>query len=226
MVKQELIDRSPVRYFDKAANGGLKAGEIGVLSSKKGLGKTSVLVQIGLDMLLQDKPVVHVSFNQHSDYVITWYEDIFNEMSKKKNLADAEEVKETLMKQRVILNFSPESISATRVIATLKALAEGGMPTACLIIDGLDLNKFSAAEYDELKAYAKAANMIIWFSCNTDADTAAGILSADIASKIDVVLHLEQKPDTIQMKVLKATDAEVQNLNLKLDSKTLLISEK
>ena len=108
MVKQELIERSPVRFLEKSANGGLAAGEIGVLTSKKGLGKTSVLVQIGLDMLLQEKPVVHVSFNQHSDNVITWYEDIFNETAKKKNLADAEEVKnesdfQTLEKEKDIM---------------------------------------------------------------------------------------------------------------------------
>ena len=112
MVKQELVDRSPVRSFESATNGGLKAGEIGVLTSRKGLGKTSVLVQFGLDMLLQDKPVVHVSFNQHSDNVITWYEDIFSEMTKKKNLANADEVKDSVIRNRVILNFSPDSISA------------------------------------------------------------------------------------------------------------------
>jgi KaiC/GvpD/RAD55 family RecA-like ATPase len=76
MVKQELVDRSPVRFFKNATNGGLKAGEIGALTSKKGLGKTSVLVQIGLDKLFQDKHVVHISFNQNADFSMTWYEDI------------------------------------------------------------------------------------------------------------------------------------------------------
>ena len=39
MVKQELIERSPVRFLEKSANGGLAAGEIGVLTSKKRVGK-------------------------------------------------------------------------------------------------------------------------------------------------------------------------------------------
>ena len=42
-MKQTLIDRSPVRFFDQATNGGLKAGEMGILTSKKGLGKTCLL---------------------------------------------------------------------------------------------------------------------------------------------------------------------------------------
>lgn len=220
MVKQELIDRSPVRFFEKSADGGLNAGEIGVLTSKKGLGKTSVLVQIGLDMLLQDKPVVHVSFNQHSDNVITWYEDIFSETAKRKNLSDADEVKDAVIKNRVILNFSPESFSAERIVNTLKALAQGGVATNCLIIDGLDISKLSAEDFKLLKDYAKASNLVIWFSYNVEDDVAYE------NDNIDCVIHLEQKPDTIQMVVLKAHGNKVENLSLKLDSKTLLMSEK
>ena len=49
MAKQELFERSPIRAFDEATNGGLKAGELGLVTAKKGLGKTSVLVQFGMD---------------------------------------------------------------------------------------------------------------------------------------------------------------------------------
>ena len=86
MEKQDLIDRSPVRFLEKATNGGLQEGEVAIITSKKGLGKTSVLVQIGLDALFQDKNVVHVSFNQQSDFVMTWYE-IFYRNGKKKKFA-------------------------------------------------------------------------------------------------------------------------------------------
>ena len=85
MVKQDLIDHSPVRFFDKMADGGLKAGEMGLITSKKGLGKTSVLVQFGIDAMLHDKQLVHVSFDQHSSNVISWYESILAEIAKKKN---------------------------------------------------------------------------------------------------------------------------------------------
>jgi KaiC/GvpD/RAD55 family RecA-like ATPase len=78
MVKQELIQRSPVRIFEKSIHGGLGPGEVGIISSQSGIGKTSVLVQIALDKLLQTKKVIHVSFTQHTDYVLAWYEDIFD----------------------------------------------------------------------------------------------------------------------------------------------------
>ena len=59
MDKKDLIAHSPVRYFD-ATNAALKAGEMGLITAKKGLGKTSVLVQFGIDSLLNDKALVHV----------------------------------------------------------------------------------------------------------------------------------------------------------------------
>lgn len=84
MAKQELFERSPIRAFDEATNGGLKAGELGLVTAKKGLGKTSVLVQFGMDTLLNGKQLVHVSFDQHSENVISWYDGIYNEISKKR----------------------------------------------------------------------------------------------------------------------------------------------
>ena len=49
MDKNDLYKSSPIRFFDEASNGGLKEGELGLVTAKKGLGKTSVLVQFGMD---------------------------------------------------------------------------------------------------------------------------------------------------------------------------------
>ena len=45
MVKQDLIEHCPVRFFDAVSAGGLKNGQLGLFTAKKGLGKTSILVQ-------------------------------------------------------------------------------------------------------------------------------------------------------------------------------------
>ena len=215
MVKQELVDRSPVRFFKNATNGGLKAGEIGALTSKKGLGKTSVLVQIGLDKLFQDKHVVHISFNQNADFSMTWYEDIFNEITKKKNINNATELKADTLKKRVILNFNQDSVTGEQIVNTLKALAAGGIATDCILIDGLD---FSRVSEDSIKTL----DDIIWL----DSEKLKDMLPENVATYVDAVIHLEQKPDAIEMKVLKLRDEKVEVSNLKLDSKTLLIAEK
>lgn len=231
MVKQDLIDRSPVRYFEKVLGGGLKKGEIGVITSKKGLGKTSVLVQIGIDMLLQGKKVLHVSFNQHSDYVISWYEDIFNEMAKKKNLDKPEEVKDELIKNRIVLNFSQDMVTADSISKTIKALLDGGTKAEGIIIDGFDFSKASAESFKTMKELASDLGIGIWYSGNVDGLSSEknAVPSALLPFKdvLDVVIFMEPKPDFIQLKVLKDRDIASHNeIDLKLDTKTLLIAEK
>ena len=70
----------------KAIHGGLGTGNIGVLASPKGVGKTACLVHIATDKLFQGKPVIHVSYSSRVDYIITWYEDIFKEIAKNRKL--------------------------------------------------------------------------------------------------------------------------------------------
>ena len=226
MEKQDLIDRSPVRFLEKATNGGLKEGEVAIITSKKGLGKTSVLVQIGLDQLFQDKNVVHVSFNQQSDFVMRWYEDIFTEMAKKKNLQLAKDIKSDIVKNRVVLNFNQDTFNISSIVSTLKALEVGGVKTDALIIDGLSKTKLNAEAMDQFKTYAKEAKASIWFSQNTEGETLETVLPDEITSKADAIVHLAQKPDTIQMEVLKVRGETIKDSNLRLDSKTLLMFEK
>ncbi|MDT8297998.1 MAG: hypothetical protein RQ801_06850, partial [Spirochaetaceae bacterium] len=84
-----MINKSPLRKLDKSINGGLGAGNIGVVASRRGIGKTACLVHIATDKLMADKHVIHVSYAKKVDHIISWYEDIFKEISLKRNLEDA-----------------------------------------------------------------------------------------------------------------------------------------
>ena len=124
MIKQDLIERSPVRNFENTLGGGVKPGEIGVIVSKKGLGKTSILVQLGIDKLLQGDHVVHVSFNQQASYVMTWYEDIFTELAKKKNLDKADDVKTDIVSKRIVLNFNQGEMMPNNLTHSINCWSE------------------------------------------------------------------------------------------------------
>jgi hypothetical protein len=214
MIKDTLIERSTTRYI------AINSGETGVITSKKGLGKTSVLVQLGIDSLLNDRQVVHVSFNQKTDFAITWYEDIFSEVSKKMNPADAEELKLEIMKNRIILNFNQDIISAAQIVNTLKSLSDGGIKTDCLLIDSLDFDKVTEDNLSVFKKYAKEAKLAVWFSCNCDQQL------PKVLNSLDAIISLEQYPDSIHMKVVKHSNKDDADKSYKLDSKTLLILEK
>ena len=219
MEKKDLIAHSPVRYFDNATSAGLKDGEMGLITAKKGLGKTSILVQFGIDALLNDKALVHVSFDQQSSNVIAWYSSVMAEIAKKKNF-NLDEVSEEIVRNRTILNFNQETFTLPKVVNTLKALKEGGITIAAVVVDGLDLAKTSA---DDLKVFAdfvKTEKMTAWFSYTNEADTLKDTLDAAKLDSFATVAHLAASGNQLSLTVLKNGDGSVN-----LDAKTLLFTK-
>lgn len=226
MVKQDLIERSPVRNFEKLLEGGVKEGEIGLIASKKGLGKTSILVQLAIDTLLQGKAVVHVSFNQQANHVMTWYENIFSEQAKRKNLDKPSEVKAELVSKRIVLNFNQETVRTTQVIKTIRALAESGIKAESIIIDGFDFSKALPEELKQMKTFAEETKATVWYSANAELDNNEISSLTEYEKLLDVILFLEPGQDGIQIKVIKEHGKKNISTDLKLDVKTLLLAEK
>ncbi|WP_296322816.1 hypothetical protein [Treponema sp. UBA3813] len=225
MVKQDLYDKSTIRLFDAATEGGLKAGELGLVTSKKGLGKTSVLVQFGMDTLLQDKQLVHVTFDLHSSNVISWYDGIFTELAKKKNVGNAQELKESIVSKRTILNFSLDNFSLSKVVNTLNALKAGGIAVSGVVMDGIDFAKVSENDVKAVAEYAKKENVTVWGASTSNGDKLADSVPANLEGYFSAVLHLNQKTDAVAVDVLKIHDKKNVEAGLKLDTKTLLITK-
>ena len=172
MILSELIQRSPIRIFEQSINGGLKPGEIGIIASPNGVGKTSVLVQLALDKLMQGKKVIHVSFTQHTHYVPIWYEDIFNEFINSKNLENTAEVKNDLVKNRVLMNFNQDGVTKEQILRSLRAMIiEGGFKADSIIIDGFDFNRAAS------NSAALGSAAALGSTAALGSDSASGILS-------------------------------------------------
>jgi hypothetical protein len=234
MVKEELVQRSPIRIFEQSIHGGLKAGEIGIIASPNGVGKTSVLVQLALDKLLQSKKVIHVSFTQHTHYVLTWYEDIFDEFTSKKNLENADEIKNELVKNRVLMSFNQDGVSTDQMIKSLRAMIlDGGFKADSVIIDGYDFSRIEKESITHVKDFATEMGISVWYSCSVndgggdryDKENIPLVLGGFIGS-IDVVIVLEPKPDHVELSISKDRNSVIsKSTAMKLDPKTLLILE-
>ncbi|MDR1419533.1 MAG: AAA family ATPase [Treponema sp.] len=232
MVKKELIQRSPVRIFEKSIHGGLKAGEAGIIASQSGVGKTSVLVQLALDKLLQGKKVIHVSFNQHSDYVLAWYADIFDEIIKKKNLENAGDVRDEIVRNRVLLNFNQDGITDDQIRKSLRALiVDGGVKAEAVIIDGFDFYRSGRERFEKVKEFARDLGLEIWYSCTVKGNALYDrrnipLVIAGYEDLVDVIIILEPRSDHIELSVPKDRDTfNPEHMGLRLDPKTLLILE-
>src|SRR5262249_8789327 len=102
MYRKEVNERSPMRVFEKSMHGGLGRGNLGVIASRAGVGKTAMLVQIALDDLLRERKVLHISHEQAVDHVRAYYDEIFHDLAQQMKLEDPESVKLEVERNRLI----------------------------------------------------------------------------------------------------------------------------
>lgn len=216
--KKELLASSPVRFFE-STGAALDEGEIGLLTAKKGLGKTSILVQFGIDTLLKDKEIVHVSFNQKSENVITWYSSVLAEICKSHKV-DVDELSDELFRNRTILNFNQNTFTLPKVVNTLKALTDNGIKLETIIVDDLDLLKTEVSDLNCFCDFIKEEKMTAWFSYNSEASDLNQILPSEKMAKFESVAHLLPETESVSLSILKKGEGKV-----KLNSKTLLMTK-
>ena len=232
MVRSELNKRGPLRVFEKSINGGVGKGHVGMVASKKGVGKTACLVHIATDKLFRERHVIHVSFSQKVDHIINWYEDIFKEIAKKRDLEDAVDIHDEIIKNRVIMNFNSRGTTINQVLSSLRAMiTDGNFPADSVIFDGYNLSEAAQEDFDKLKAFAKEVNIEVWFSVSLKGEDPvfnANGVPADLEGKImgiDVLITLKYIGDHVRLQVVKDHDNfEPKDMTLKLDPKTMLIA--
>lgn len=233
MVKEDLVQRSPLRILEKSIQGGLGLGNLGIIASRKGIGKTACLVHIATDSLLQDKHVIHVSFSSRTDHIISWYEDIYREIAEKRELDNAMEVHDSLVRNRVVMNFSQRGLEAEQLIQSLRAMiVHGGFAADVVMIDGYDFAVGSPESLGALKAFAEEVGLSIWFSATlhreqpeVDQYGVPAVLTPYM-DHISVLITLAPGRDHVKLRLVKEHNRYVQEeLSLVLDSRTLLIAD-
>ena len=209
MTKEELIKRSPIRDFEKSLGKGLEKGEIGGIAAKKGVGKTASLVHLSIDNLLRGEHVIHVSFSERVDHIINWYENAFREIASSYNLPGADEIYDTIIKQRVIMNFRQENLRTQNVLASLESIIrDGGFPATCVVFDGFELNKASEEDIASFRTFAEKTQCEIWFSLTLRQSTSFDEQGVPNELKVyldyfDILLSLRFEDDDVRIKALK-----------------------
>ena len=233
MVKSELITKSPLRIFESSTHGGVGKGNIAVIAAPKGVGKTACLVHIATDQLLQKNHVIHVTFCDTPDHIITWYEDIFKEISRRFKTDNSLEIHDEIVRNRLIMNFKQSSTLVTHVIASIKKLVEKIHFSAdVIVIDGYDFSKATPKDILAFKTFAEDLDLEIWFSVSLKGkgnyfnENGIPDVLARFIDEISIVIILESHEDHVRLKLIKDHDDQaVSNMHLKLDPAILLIAE-
>jgi len=233
MVRKELNKHSPLRIFEQSTSGGLDNGNIGIITARKGVGKTACLVHIATDKLFRGLQVIHVSFAADTSHIVSWYEDIFSQIAKRFNLDSAMDVYQEIIKHRIIMNFNQEGIQLSRVLKSIESMVKNcNFSAETIIVDGYDFNKITAEQVTEVKRFAERYNLAIWFSVTLgDAkkekvydQQGMPLLLKGLTEEVAIIVCLIPQQDHIRLKLLKDHDSPiVDDLHLKLDTRTLLI---
>jgi len=231
MIKSELIKKSPVRVFEESLNGGLGAGNIGVITARKGVGKTATLVHLAIDKLMRQLDVLHISFSDDPKSVNSWYEQVFNEVTRAYKLENYTDVHQELVRHRIILHFKQKDIDFSTVKSHINEVIKGAdSQPHILIVDGFDWENCNAAQVQAWKEYAHELNTGIWFSATLHREKLDlddhGIPAPvnHFYDILDVIIMLKPEQDHVDFSLLKAHGNETDDLKLKLDPKTLLIA--
>lgn len=233
MVREELNRRSPLRVFENSIHGGLGKGNLGVIASRHGIGKTACMVHMATDKLFRNEHVIHISFSQNVNHVIAWYEDIFKEISTKRELDNAMSVHDDIIKNRVIMNFNQDNVSVEQIIKSLRTMiTDGGFKADAIFFDGYKMTTVEHEAVERIKAFAQEIGVEIWFSVSPVRPDVSfdeyGIPETlnKIVDVVDVLVGMKYDGDKVVMTVVKDHgELQPEKLSLSLDPNSMLISE-
>lgn len=214
MYRKEVNAQSPLRILEKSIHGGLGKGNLGVVMARAGVGKTACLVQIGLDDLMRERPVLHVALEQTMEHVQSWYDALFDDLALRNDLDNTEEVRAMITKNRVITSFGDHDLWPERLEKTVEMFrSHVNFNPSAILVDGYQWERHSVAEngamIGALKSYAKQFDAELWMSAQTHRDatgdhpTGVPAPCDEYESLIDVAIYLEPHGKEISVRLLK-----------------------
>ena len=234
MRAKQLSERSPMRILERSIHGGLGAGNVGVVLSRPGLGKTSFLVGVALDDLLRGQRVFHIALEQSVDHVRAYYEEIFSDLAEASHLEEAASVRLQVERNRLVHTYVGHSFSMVKLKNALESLRQHlHFEPNTVIIDGFAFSGDHYDEISEMRSLAGRHSCELWMSAGTHAgapSASPGELPWPLARYSDllsVVVNLEAAGDRIRLQLVKDHDsADLHDLYLDLDPRTMLIIER
>lgn len=240
MYRRDVNERSPMRVFEKSMHGGLGRGNVGVVASRPGVGKTALLVQIALDDLLRDRRVLHISHEHAVDHVRAYYDEIFHDLAQVSRLENVDAVRLDVERHRLIFSHldseksDPRSIrggssSITKILESIAFARDvAHFEPDVIAIDGFDFGRATDEALKALHNLARERSVELWIAATIDAapttlseiPDAIGRFTAQIAC----VVFLTSERDVVRLRLLKDHDStDLADLHLRLDPHSMRI---
>ena len=167
--------KTPWDVINDITDGGLGAGELGVVVAPAGIGKSWTLQALGSEVVKQGKTVVHYSLELNENYVGLRYDSIFSGVTTANIKYHKEEVEKQLSKlpgKLLIKYFPTKAASVNTIGAHLKQIELSGVNIDMVIVDYADIlmptGNFKEKRhaigtiYEDLRGLAGELEIPIW----------------------------------------------------------------
>ncbi len=226
------LRRSPRMLLESDGYPGPGPGRMGLVMARAGAGKTAFLVGVGLDALLANQRVLHVTLHRTVEKVRTWYDDLLQELVRHGEAIDQmTRVQLDIERRRHIHTFAGTTFSPTKLRETLQLIrSHMDFKPDVLILDRLELETLPRMVVEELKTIAAEAGAELWMSCRVHRDgppAQPGHLPfpADgIQDLVDLAFRLVHEEGKMRLVVLKDHNQVLERgTNLVLDPTSMLL---
>lgn len=232
MPEKSLIERSPFRIFERAIGGGLGAGNLGVILARTGVGKTSLLVGLAIDQLLQQRKVLYISTKESVDHINRYFDHVFRAMAEALDMKDMPQRQLTMERNRHILVYNRDLFSLDKLEQSVAFLGDAtGFSPDMVVMDGTP--RFESTEQWEIDGVRKLAagwGAEIWTSAvlhREDQQLDQRGVPVEVArydDDLDVIVHLCPEGQSIKVKITKDHQNEaVAKVRMDLDPQTRLL---
>jgi replicative DNA helicase len=162
---------------DTIMDGGLAAGELGIITACAGAGKSWVLAKMGAEAMKQGKNVVHFTLELNENYVGLRYDSCFTgiDFQNIRNNVDIVRKKIEQVPGKLFIKYFPiKTVSAHHLKMHVERIAMLGSKIDVIIVDYADIlrpyqsdrnsNSYSEAGgiYEELRSVAGELQVPIW----------------------------------------------------------------
>ncbi len=234
MYRKEVNERSPLRLLDKSIHGGLGRGNLGVVLARAGVGKTAFLVQLGLDDLLRERKVLHVSLDATIERVRTWYDELFADLCRYTDLEDPAAARLLLERNRMIQVYGEGSFTVEKLRGVTMVLRDhADFEPDAILVDGLDWAKAGEGVVPGIKELARELDAELWVTALTHRHV-TGKDPADLPppcdrfdAAIDVAVFMAPRGEHVDLRLLRDHDSkELMATTLELEPVSLRLSER
>lgn len=234
MLKNTLILRDPLKRMGFPTEEQLNQGGFAAILARAGVGKTALLVQIGLNAMLKEKNVMHISAEDPVEKINLWYREVFQRLIQDSTeIQGGEKLWDELLHHRFIMTFETETFGLAKLQKRISELiTQNIFCPAQIMIDGFSYEETSTKdELLDLHAFAKAHQLVIWFTLRTHREEQPGETGLPaslepIVPFFDFLIKLYPEKDRIYLKQVHKKGSEMPNQpGLFIDPSTMLIKE-